>query len=115
MPYRPPLVPFEAFVADPPELPVRGPGEEGPSRLTAAELLTTDATGATFKGSTSDGGSLAIQLSAAGDGVIRVRLSEDPDAHSRSARALVLVKPATHLFHDGRIVRGWKLGAIELE
>ena len=29
MPYRPPLVPHETFVADPPELPVRPPGEDG--------------------------------------------------------------------------------------
>ncbi len=27
MPYRPPLVPYETFVADPPDLPVRTPGE----------------------------------------------------------------------------------------
>src|SRR5687768_4019480 len=96
MSYRPPLVPYETFVADPPELPVRGPGDEGPSRLTAAELLSTDATGAVFKASTSDGGSLAVRISAAGEGVIRVRLSEDPEARSRSARALSLVKPAAH-------------------
>jgi alpha-D-xyloside xylohydrolase len=96
MPYRPPLVPFETFVADPPELPVRGPGEQGLSRLTRAEVLTTDATGATFKGTTSDGGSLAVQISAAGEGVLRVRLSEDPDARSRSARALTLVNPSPH-------------------
>jgi alpha-D-xyloside xylohydrolase len=96
MPFRPPLVPFETFVADPPELPQRRPGEEGLSRLAAAELLTTDATGATFKGSTSDGGSLAVRISAAGEGVIRVRLSEDPEARSRSARAISLVNPAAY-------------------
>jgi alpha-D-xyloside xylohydrolase len=96
MSYRPPLVPYETFVADPPELPVRGPGEEGPSRLTAAELLAADASGAVFKGSTSDGGTLAVQINAAGEGVIRVRLSEDPQARTRSAQALSLVKPAAY-------------------
>ena len=32
MPYRPPLVPHETFVADPPDLPVRAPGEPGSRR-----------------------------------------------------------------------------------
>ena len=75
MPYRPPLVPFETFVADPPDLPVRGPGDAGPSVLTRAEVLGTDSGGATFKGTTSDGSSLIAQVGAAGEGVIRVRLS----------------------------------------
>ena len=35
MPYRPPLVPHEYFVADPPELPVRAPGEQGLDALVA--------------------------------------------------------------------------------
>lgn len=35
MPYRPPLVAHEYFVADPPELPVRGRGEGGLSAVTA--------------------------------------------------------------------------------
>ena len=97
MPYRPPLVPFEVFVADPPDLPVRGPGEPGGlSALVRAEVLASDPAGVTFKGTTSDGGSLAVQLSAAGEGVIRVRLSEEPDARSRSARALPLVPPRLH-------------------
>lgn len=94
MPYRPPLVPFETFVADPPDLPVRGPGEPGPSVLTRAEVLATDAGGVTFKGATSDGSSLIVQVGAAGAGVLRVRLSAEPDARSRSARAITLVRPA---------------------
>jgi alpha-D-xyloside xylohydrolase len=108
MPYRPPLVPYEVFVADPPDLPVRGPGEQGLSHLTRAEILTTDAGGATFKGTTVDGGSLVIQLSAAGEGVLRVRLSEDPDARTRSARAIAMVHPAAHaatVITSGDVVR----------
>ncbi|GAA0950638.1 alpha-xylosidase [Virgisporangium aurantiacum] len=96
MPYRPPLVPFETFVADPPDLPVRGPGDAGPSVLTRAEVLGTDAGGATFKGTTSDGSSLIAQVSAAGEGVIRVRLSAEPDARSRSAAAIALVRPGSY-------------------
>jgi alpha-D-xyloside xylohydrolase len=96
MPYRPPLVPYETFVADPPDLPVRSPGEQGLSAVTRAELVTTDGSGVSVKATTSDGGTLAIQIGAAGDGILRVRLSEAPDARGRSARALALVRPATH-------------------
>src|SRR5215203_4827026 len=96
MPYRPPLVPFETFVADPPDLPVRGPGEPGPSVLTRAEVLGTDSGGATFKGTTSDGSSLIVQVGAAGEGVLRVRLSAEPDARSRSAAAIALVRPGAY-------------------
>ena len=78
MPYRPPLVPHEVFVADPPELPVRAPGEGGLSAVTRAELVSADATGVSLKASASDGGTLLIQLSAAGEGVLRVRLERRP-------------------------------------
>ena len=93
MPYRPPLVPYETFVADPPELPVRRPGEHGLSALTRAELLATDGHGVSLKGQSSTGETLLVQVAAAGEGVIRVRLGQDPDARSRSATALPLVTP----------------------
>jgi alpha-D-xyloside xylohydrolase len=93
MPYRPPLVPYETFVADPPELPVRRPGEQGLSALTRAELLATDGHGVSLKAQTSVGETLLAQVAVAGEGVIRVRLSQDPDARSRSAVALSLVTP----------------------
>ncbi|MFC6020263.1 TIM-barrel domain-containing protein [Plantactinospora solaniradicis] len=93
MPYRPPLVPHETFVADPPELPVRAPGEHGLSALTRAEVLSADGQGVTLKAGTSDGGSLAVRITAAAEGVIRVRLSEDPMARGRTTRALPLVHP----------------------
>ncbi|ROT31120.1 TIM-barrel domain-containing protein [Micromonospora sp. HM5-17] len=97
MPYRPPLVPHETFVADPPDLPVRAPGEEGLSALTRAEVLGTDTAGVSLKAGTSDGGSLTVRISAAGEGVIRVRLSEDPLARGRAARALPLVRPQPYV------------------
>ena len=93
MPYRPPLVPFETFVADPVDLPVRGPGEHGLSAVVRGELLTADASGLAVKGETGDGGTLVIEVSTAGAGVIRVRLAPDTDARSRSARAIALVRP----------------------
>jgi alpha-D-xyloside xylohydrolase len=100
MPYRPPLVPHETFVADPPDLPVRAPGEQGLSALVRAELLTTDASGAAFKAETTDGESLSVAIAAAGEGVIRVRLSEDPQARSRSARIMTLVHPGSYAGTD---------------
>jgi alpha-D-xyloside xylohydrolase len=95
MPYRPPLVPHETFVADPPELPVRAPGETGLGALTRADLVASDGQGVTLKALTSAGETLSVGIGAAGEGIIRVRLSEDPDARSRSARALPLVHPGT--------------------
>jgi len=93
MPYRPPLVPFETFVADPVDLPVRPPGQQGLSALIRAEVLTTDRSSVGLKGTTSDGGTLVVEVASAGEGVIRVRLSQDPYARSRSARATTLVTP----------------------
>jgi len=102
MPYRPPLVPYETFVADPPELPVRRPGEQGLSALTSAELLATDEHAVNLKGQTALGETLLVQVTVAGEGIIRVRLSQDPEARSRSARALPLVTPGR--YDGGRVV-----------
>ncbi|MFB6396513.1 TIM-barrel domain-containing protein [Polymorphospora lycopeni] len=108
MPYRPPLVPHEVFVADPPELPVRPPGEQGLSAVTRAEVVSLDATGAVVKATTSDGGTLLVRLDAAGEGVVRVRLSDDPQARSRSARVATLVTPGSYAADvrgvDGRVL-----------
>jgi alpha-D-xyloside xylohydrolase len=108
MPYRPPLVPHETFVADPVELPVRPPGQQGLSALTRAEVLTMDSAAVSLKGATADGVTLVAEVGAAGEGVIRVRLSQDPDARTRSARATTLVRPgrddaARIELADGRI------------
>jgi alpha-D-xyloside xylohydrolase len=108
MPFRPPLVPHETFVADPPDLPIRAPGEEGLSALRRAEVLGADLGGVTLKGTTSDGGSLVVRLHAVGEGVIRVRLSSTPDAQSRTAALLTMVRPAPYaavVSADGRTVR----------
>jgi alpha-D-xyloside xylohydrolase len=117
MPYRPPLVAHEVFVADPPELPVRGPGEQGLSAVIRAEVVSTDAGGVVLKGATPDGSTLVVQISGADDGVLRVRLSDDPQARSRSARAATLMRPAGHPLDvragDGRITV--RAGAIRAE
>jgi alpha-D-xyloside xylohydrolase len=95
MPYRPPLVAPEEFVADPPELPVRLPGDDGLALVERAEVLRTDAEGVTFRASASGGETLTVQVTAAGEGVIRVRLSQDAQARTRSARAITLVHPGS--------------------
>ncbi|MGW0478359.1 TIM-barrel domain-containing protein [Nonomuraea sp. NPDC003214] len=110
MPYRPPLVAHEYFVADPPELPVRAHGEGGLSALTAAELVAADGAGVMLKAVTTAEETLVVQVGVAGEGVIRVRLSEDADARPRSERAIALVRPGTFAgaraesTADGRIV-----------
>src|SRR5690606_11441669 len=93
MPYRPPLVPYETFVADPVDLPVRPPGQQGLSPFVRAELLTVDSALIAVKGQTTDGATLVAEISAAGEGVIRVRLAQDADARTRSARAITMVHP----------------------
>ncbi|MFI6476754.1 TIM-barrel domain-containing protein [Nonomuraea sp. NPDC050663] len=101
MPYRPPLVAREYFVADPPELPVRAHGEEGLSAVTAAEVVAADDGGVTLKGSTSAEETLVVQVGVAGEGVIRVRLAQDAEARTRSARAISMVTPGD--FPDARV------------
>ncbi|GAA4940081.1 alpha-D-xyloside xylohydrolase [Nonomuraea thailandensis] len=96
MPYRPPLVAHEYFVADPPELPVRERGEGGLSALTSAELVAADGAEVLLKAVTAAEETLVVQVGVAGEGVIRVRLSEDATARPRSERAIGLVSPGTY-------------------
>ncbi|MEW1841979.1 TIM-barrel domain-containing protein [Nonomuraea angiospora] len=96
MPYRPPLVAHEYFVADPPELPVRGRGEGGLSAVTAAELVAADGAEVMVKAVTTAEETLVVQVGVAGEGVIRVRLSEDATARPRSEGAISLVTPGTY-------------------
>ncbi len=108
MPYRPPLVPHETFVADPVELPVRPPGQHGLSAFARAEILTMHSATVVLKGATTDGATLVAEVCAAGEGVVRVRLSPDSDTRGRSARAATLVRPgrddaALLEVSDGRI------------
>ena len=93
MPYRPPLVAHEYFVADPPELPRRAHGDPGPQAVTRAELISAEDSGVFLKAMTGEGMALHAQVSAAGEGIVRVRLSTDPTAQSRSARMLPLIRP----------------------
>ncbi|MGC5013665.1 TIM-barrel domain-containing protein [Streptosporangium sp. DT93] len=93
MPYRPPLVAHEYFVADPPELPVRSHGEEGLSALISAEPVASDEAGVILKAVTTAEETLLVQVGVAGEGVIRVRLGQDADARTRSAPAISMVTP----------------------
>ncbi|NUT09048.1 MAG: alpha-xylosidase [Nonomuraea sp.] len=103
MPYRPPLVAHEYFVADPPELPVRERGEGGLSALTVAELVAADGAEVMLKAVTTADETLIVQVGVAGEGVIRVRLSQDATARPRSEGAISLVRPGSYA--GARIVR----------
>jgi alpha-D-xyloside xylohydrolase len=122
MPFRPPLVAHEYFSADPPELPRRKRGEPGPQEITHAELTATEHNGAGLKAHTAAGDLLTAQVTAAGEGIIRVRLSSDPAARSRSARMLPLTRPdlgyQADVTVDGgliRLVAGRLTAEISLE
>jgi alpha-D-xyloside xylohydrolase len=106
MPYRPPLVAHEYFVADPPELPVRARGEGGLSALTAAELVAADGAEVMLKAVTTAEETLVVQVGVAGEGVIRVRLSEDAAARPRSEGAISLVTPGTYSGARARVTAG---------
>ena len=122
MPFRPPLVAHEYFSADPPELPRRQRGEPGPQEITHAEITALEANGAGLKAHTAVGDLLTAQVTAAGEGIIRVRLSSDPAARSRSARTLPLTHPdlgyQAAVTVDGgliRIVAGALTAEVSLE
>jgi len=95
MPYRPPLVPHEIFVADPVDLPVRLAGEEGLIAIARAELVSSEAGTASLKAVAADGQVFTAELAIAGPGIVRVRLCADPDARTRSAEAVALVNPGS--------------------
>lgn len=109
MPFRPPLVAHEYFSADPPELPRRSRGEPGPQVVTHAELMALDGNGVSLKAHAGSGELLTAQVTAAGEGIIRVRLSVDAAARSRSARLLPLTRPdlgyPASAVAEGQVVR----------
>src|SRR4051812_6391884 len=96
MPYRPPLIAREYFVADPPELPVREPGETGLAGVRRAGVVASDGEGVTFKGAPSADETLVVQVTVAGEGVIRVRLGAEADARSRAAQVTTMVTPGRY-------------------
>ncbi len=91
--YRPPMVPHERFVADPPALPVPRPGDAGPAAVTRADLVEVTDRGIELKAATATGEPLTASITASAAGVLRVRLGARPDATTRAARAITLVHP----------------------
>lgn len=102
--FRPPLVPPETSAADPVPLPARAPGEDGACVVTRAEVASLAGGTVQLRALTGTGLALTAEISVAGEGVIRVRLSLDPAARSRSAGLVTLVHPASDV--DGRAVTG---------
>jgi alpha-D-xyloside xylohydrolase len=101
MPYRQPLAPWITHVADPVDLPVRGPDDPGPNHVVSAEPAGRDTDGLVLRAKTSNGDALHVTVRAAAEGVIRVRLAPDAEAVQRSARALRLVTCAPYA--DARV------------
>ncbi|MBN1171022.1 MAG: alpha-xylosidase [Micromonosporaceae bacterium] len=98
---RPHSILFESIssdmsVANSPELPLRLLGEGCLSTLVHAELISTDTSGVTLKAATVEGDCLFAQVDAAGDGIIRVRLREDPSVVSRASLTIPLVTPEVY-------------------
>ncbi|WP_063774862.1 TIM-barrel domain-containing protein [Kitasatospora azatica] len=96
MPYRQPLAPWITHVADPRDLPLLAPGDEGPSRVLSAEPVSHDREGLRLRALMSTGDHLLIDVRAAGEGVIRVRLAPTAETVTRSAAATRLVTPGHH-------------------
>ncbi|THV27193.1 TIM-barrel domain-containing protein [Glycomyces paridis] len=96
MPYRPPLVAREFFVADPPELPQRAPGEQGLSAVQRAEVAARESASVLLKAATSAGEELYVSLTAVAEGVVRARLSADPQARPASERIIEMVHAGTY-------------------
>jgi alpha-D-xyloside xylohydrolase len=110
-------VPWIYNLADPPELPVRPPGEEGLSRVTSAEVMEHEPERLRLRARTSAGEVLFLAVESAGEGVIRVRLTTDDHVTSRSAPAIRLVTPGRFpgsqvtLHADGAVVDAGSVSA----
>ena len=77
------LLPYVAFAARPPELPVRGPGDSGlPSYVTRAELDAEGAQSVRLAGTTQDGHAVNLTLDIVAPGIARV-LIEGPERDPR--------------------------------
>ncbi|MGK5447123.1 TIM-barrel domain-containing protein [Streptomyces radiopugnans] len=93
MAFQEPLTRFITHVADPVQLPVRGRGHRGPIRVLKAEVVTCRKDALTLWAHTSAGDRLFLEVAAAGDGAVRVRLAPSADTETRSAAATRLVRP----------------------
>ncbi|MEU6859531.1 TIM-barrel domain-containing protein [Glycomyces sp. NPDC046736] len=102
MPYRPPLVAREFFVADPPELPQRATGEQGLSAVARAEVVESGPASVLLKAATTAGEELFVGLAAVAEGVVRARLSADPDARPDAERIIELVHAGTYA--DAKVI-----------
>lgn len=93
MPCREPLTPWITHVADPRDLPVRQPGESGPSRVLRARVESSESGSLRLRAETSSGDELFVGIDAAADGVVRVRLAPSARARPRTAAVTRLVTP----------------------
>ena len=85
-----PLLPYVAFAAHPPELPVRGPEDTGlPSYVVRAALVNQSKQGVVLAGTTQDGATVRLSLEIVAPGIARVLV----EAKEAAARRVTLALP----------------------
>ncbi len=83
MPYRPVLLPYTLFEADPVDLPVRGRGDKGgPDYIVKAAITREDQHGITLDGTTLTGKAARISVRVVAPGIIHVLL-ENSDTNPK--------------------------------
>jgi alpha-D-xyloside xylohydrolase len=111
MPFQQPLVPPVLHVADPLDLPLRNHGEGGLCQVTRARVTASRGDGWELEVTGSTGETLFVEVTAAGEGIVRVRLAPDRDTRGGAAAATTLVRPRADV-----AARTWEgQGVLRLE
>ena len=97
MPFQQPLVPPVLHVADPVDLPLRDHGEGGLCQVTHARVTLRREDGWELEVTGSTGETLFVEVAAADEGAVRVRLAPDRETRGRATTATTLVRPRTDL------------------
>lgn len=98
-----PLLPYVAFAAHPPELPLRGPGDDGlPSYVVRAALVAQSGQGVVLSGTTQDGATLRVTLEIVAPGILRVLV----EAEEADARRVTLARPEARQAVDVKVLAG---------
>ena len=88
MPYKPPLLPSVPIPAVPPDLPVRADTDRGgPDYVTTASVVSENARGVTLAGVTLSGKPVAIAVTVAAPGIVRVLLEDAGAGANRTTLA----------------------------
>jgi alpha-D-xyloside xylohydrolase len=115
---QPILLPHVFFAADPPDLPVRPPGDGGgPDALVVAEIAEATASGVSLRGTTRSGDELNVTVAIVAPGVVRVLLE---DGRAVGPRVRLARDPAgapvdvARIESAGRVALGSESISVEL-